>query len=156
MPRFPVCITRIAAQPLLQFDEHITRLNLHRKALRATNVRRNRLTALEFNRLIVQRACDTFAKHNALRQRTALVRTFVEQREHNVFVIAKHGDVAALVFATFDHARAEHGKFIEFADIAPIHMGFNLHSFILRLKSRVDYSAGTASAIGATGFIGTN
>src|SRR4051812_30350295 len=101
--------------------------------VRAALVRRHRLAALQFDDKIMQRACHPLVVHDALRQRPALVRTAVVEREHLVGLGAEHRDVAV---GGTHHARAEARNVLQRPDFDPVaHAGSMTASWAIGLNS---------------------
>src|SRR5215468_10376922 len=92
-------------------------LHLGRMRMRAALVRGDRLAAFQLNDEIMQRTGHAPVVHNALRQRPALVRAAVVEREHLVILGAEHRDVAA---CRAYHARAEARNVLQRADFGPV------------------------------------
>src|SRR6266511_3530938 len=121
-----------------QLQEHLPVLDLHWKRARAAGVRRLRAPVFEANDPAVQRTGDAASEHDSLRQRPALVRAAVEQREAFAFGVPEHGDVAA---GAADHAGAELGNVLGAADLDPARHAHRLAGFCRRFF----YHAGSAS-----------
>ena len=96
-PRQAACSGRATGR-VVQFIEvevdHAV-FDLDAELRRAALVGRLGAAVVQADGPVVQRAGDALAEHDALRQRTALVRAAVEQREHLVLGVAKHRDVGA-------------------------------------------------------------
>src|SRR6266545_7695243 len=109
-----------------QLQEHLPVLDLHRKRARAAGVRRFGAAVFEADGPAVQRTGDAASEDDSLRQRPALVRAAVEQREAFAFGVPEHGDVAA---GAADHAGAELGNVLGAADLDPARHAHRLAGF---------------------------
>src|SRR5437868_9598120 len=101
--------------------------HLDREARRAALVGRLRAAVVEPDRPVVQRTGHAGAEHDALAQRTALVRAAVEQREDLVLGIAEHRDVDTR--GTGHAPRTQHGDVVDAADGFPFVHGRALPFF---------------------------
>src|SRR5439155_3778874 len=73
---------------------HNAVLDLGRMHACTPRVRSDRLAARQLDDEVVQRTGDTLVVDDALRQRSALVRTAIVERKHVVIRRAEHGDVS--------------------------------------------------------------
>src|SRR4029453_2274981 len=92
-------------------------LHLGRMRARTSLVGRDRRTAFELNDEIVQRTSDALVVDDALRQRSALVRTAIVQRENLVIGGPKYRNIAG---RRPHDARAENGNIVQRPDFNPV------------------------------------
>jgi hypothetical protein len=90
-------------------------------------IRRDRFARRKLDRPVVQRARHAIAEHDALRQRPALVRTAVEDREDAVVGGTEHRYIAVGMTRTLDDARAENGNVGERANRPHFRTSCNRH-----------------------------
>ena len=91
---------------------------LHREARRAAFVGRRGAAVVQADGPVVQRAGDAGAEHDALRQRAALVRAAVEQRED--LVLALRNTATSTPRGARHAARAQHRDVVDAADRRPV------------------------------------
>jgi len=88
-----------------------------RMRARTSLVRRDRRAALQLDDEIVQRTGDALVVDDALRQRSALVRTAIVEREHLVVPGPEHRDVPG---RSSHDARAKQGDIAQRSDLDPL------------------------------------
>src|SRR5216117_1210061 len=91
-------------------------IGANRKRARAAMIGRDSAARFELDRPVVQWTGDAVAEDDALRQRPALVRTAIAQREDAVVSGAEERNVAAAIVRPMHDARAKPRNIVDMAD----------------------------------------